>query len=115
MDDIKNAKPSQIKKLRESYEYARRFYSLDTECLVIVDVGWGGTIQAILNEAMRLDGITDMPVEGLYIGIYYVNRCDIIPIKAIGYLMPDVFSKKYHPMWNAVIWEYCAHFCGHSQ
>lgn len=44
-----------------------------------------------------------MPVEGLYIGTHYVNRCDIIPIKAIGYLMPDVFSKKYYPMWNAVI------------
>lgn len=105
VNDIKKATPEQVNRLRKAYEYTREFYPKPNDQLVIVDVGWGGTIQVMLREILRLEGIA-CSVEGLYIGTHHVDRHGIEPIKAVGYLMPNVFSKKYHPIWNAVIWEY---------
>ena len=106
INNIRHAKPRQLATLRESYEYVRKFYPRDDNSeLVITDVGWGGTIQAVLREIIRLDGQRNK-ITGLYIGTHAADFCKTRPLRYVSYLMNNVFSKKYQPMWNAVIWEY---------
>lgn len=105
IQNIRHATPQQIRQLQKAYDYTRQFYPVGHTELVITDVGWGGTIQAILREILHLEGINNK-VSGLYIGDHFVDRCGIKPIVSRGYLMSNVFSKDNHPIWNAVIWEY---------
>ena len=105
IQSIHRATPQQIQRLQKAYNYTRRFYPVNDTELVVTDVGWGGTIQAILREILRLEGINNK-ISGLYIGDHFVNRYGIEPIVSRGYLMDNVFSKQNHPIWNAVIWEY---------
>ena len=103
--NIRRATPQQIQRLKEAYDYTRQFYPTADRELVITDVGWGGTIQAILREILRLEGINNK-ISGLYIGEHHVDRYGSEPITSRGYLMDNVYSKQNHPIWNAVIWEY---------
>ena len=56
--NIRRATPQQIQRLKEAYDYTRQFYPTADRELVITDVGWGGTIQAILREILRLEALT---------------------------------------------------------
>lgn len=105
VQNIRNATTQQTKRLKKSYDYLRQFYPINDEEIVITDVGWGGTIQVILREIFRLEGINNR-ISGLYIGDHFVDRYGIKPIISRGYLMKNVFSHQNHPIWNAVIWEY---------
>lgn len=106
LEDIKTADEKYTRILRDSYEYVTGILSRNTyKKIVIVDVGWGGTVQQLFSEFVRLrdDGVT---VEGLYLGCHPADRFDIKTTKMIGYLLPNVRDTDDRDLWNAPIWEY---------
>ena len=104
-DNIKSAAPKYTQHLEEAYNYAVQYLPHKGEAVVICDVGWGGTVQAVFSQFAELHGRRNA-VEGLYIGCHAPTRFPIHSIPMTGYLMPDVMNKKYRSLWNAVIWEY---------
>lgn len=106
-ENIRQADKKYTNHLKEAYSYVKSLIPNDNNPIVICDVGWGGTTQAIFSQFLELKGIKN-PISGIYIGCHSASRFNIRDIdnEIEGYLIPDVLSKKYKPMWNAIIWEY---------
>lgn len=96
-----------LKPLKEAYDYVKQFLPKDKDTkIVIVDAGWGGTVQVLFSEFCNLHGYRST-IDGLYIGVMPFNRygiCEMPPMH--GYLMTDVKYGKERSMFCAVIWEY---------
>lgn len=104
--DIQNADSKYTKHLEDAYSMAISFLPSKNKTVVICDVGWGGTVQNIFDQFCKLHG-HNRDCEGLYIGVHKRRpEINMEDLPTIGYLMPDVLSDRYRPLWNAVIWEY---------
>ena len=104
--DIAHAAPHYTRSLRNAYNYVKRFLPHDNETpLVLVDVGWGGTVQHLFTEFIRLHGLST-PIDGLYIGYQQTSHLRTDDTTAEGYLLPDTYSQHDRPLWHAVLWEY---------
>ena len=105
LKEIKACDSKYTKHLREAHKYALKFVPDETKKIVIVDIGWGGTIQNLFSEFLKLRG-KKIEVDGLYLGKEPVSRFPIKPLKSVGYLIPNVYDKHNIKLWNPVIWEY---------
>ncbi len=103
--DLQNADPTYTKHLEDDYRYVASTLPSDNRTVVICDVGWGGTIQAAYTIFAELHGYKGK-IEGLYLGTHPPTRFGIGDLPMIGYLLPNVLSRKYRAYWSAVIWEY---------
>lgn len=105
--EIKNASHASTKPLREAYKYVKSFLPKDeSRRIVIVDVGWGGTVQVLFSQFANLHNY-HTEIKGLYLGVMPGNRfeiCDMPPME--GYLLPDVRYGKDRSLFCAVLWEY---------
>lgn len=73
--------------------------------MVVVDVGWGGTVQALFGQFMELHGYTTL-TEGMYLGCHPADRFPIERVPMVGVLMPNVTAPEDRGIWNPIIWEY---------
>ena len=106
LHDIAHAAPRHTKSLRNAYNYVKRFLPSDSETpLVLVDVGWGGTVQHLFTEFIHLHGLST-PIDGLYIGYHQTSGLRTNDSTAEGYLMPDTYGQVDRALWHAVLWEY---------
>lgn len=103
--DLQNAPAKYTKHLKEHYEYVYSTLPKDEKTVVICDVGWGGTVQAVYTIFAELHDYKGK-IEGLYLGVHPPTRFGLGELPMTGYLLPNVLSKKYRPYWSAVIWEY---------
>lgn len=107
LQDIQYAEPKYTKPFRDAYKYVKSFLPTDKpHKIVIVDVGWGGTVQVLFSQFAKLNG-HHAEIEGLYLGVMPGNRfniCEMPPME--GYLMPDVKYGKDRSLFCAVLWEY---------
>ena len=104
-EDLQNAKPEFTKHLKDDYTYVKSTLPEDGRTVVICDVGWGGTVQAVYTIFAKLHNYRG-DVEGLYLGVHPPTRFGLGELPMVGYLLPNVLSRKYRPYWSAVIWEY---------
>lgn len=109
ISDIRLASPKYTERLRQAYAECLTYLpnKNSTDNIVFVDVGWGGTIQLLTTELMRLLGYTNN-VSGLYIGCHRAtaDRMLIGKYNMYGYFLPNLMSKDDRPLWNAALWEY---------
>lgn len=103
--DLQSADPHYTKHLKEDFDYVSSTLPGDGKGVVICDVGWGGTVQAMYTLFAELVGYKGK-IEGLYLGVHPPTRFRMAPIKMSGYLLPNVLSRKQRGYWSAVIWEY---------
>ncbi|MBQ6409832.1 hypothetical protein IJI18_01075 [Candidatus Saccharibacteria bacterium] len=107
LKEVAKADPKYTKALRASYIYAKSFLPKhQSDKIVIVDAGWGGTVQVLFSQFANLHGYRQ-EIDGLYIGVMPGNRFgvrDMPPME--GYLMPDVKYGKDRSLFCAVLWEY---------
>ena len=104
--DVSRADEKSLAKIRESYEYVLKIFREISDIeTVIVDVGWGGTVQVLFNEFVKLHG-SSVKISGLYLGCHPSDRFPVKPLKMRGYLMPNVRDSNDRNIWNAVLWEY---------
>ena len=107
LKEVAKADPKYTKALRASYLYAKSFLpKRQSDKIVIVDAGWGGTVQVLFSQFANLHGYRQ-EIDGLYIGVMPGNRFgvrDMPPME--GYLMPDVKYGKDRSLFCAVLWEY---------
>lgn len=78
----------------------------DSERVVLVDVGWNGSIQVMVRELASLIG-SAVKVEGLYLGV----RARRNPFKVDrgrmeGVVLPDVDNPQQYRLFVPEIWEY---------
>ncbi len=104
LNDIRNADASQTKHLKAAYDYVSKFLPTDDSPTVVVDVGWGGTVQVLFSQFAKLHGL-QQEIEGLYLGVHSFHRFQIKTPRAVGYLLPNVHLES-RGLWNAIIWEY---------
>lgn len=103
--DIDTADELYTQELRRSYEYVCSLLPSEDGSMVIVDVGWGGTVQVLLSQFAKLHGVKG-EIKGLYLGVHPFDRFGIQAPKAVGYLLPNVLDSDNRSLWNAIIWEY---------
>ena len=105
--DIQTAPGPAKEVLRGAYEHVEQILDgIATDNLVIVDVGWGGTVQVLLEQFCQSAG-KGINVDGLYLGAYrQADRFKIKPVPLHGYLLNNIQYGKDKRLWNAVIWEY---------
>lgn len=103
-DDIRTADVKFTKHLRDAYSYVAKLLPKNNTPTVVIDVGWGGTVQVLFSQFSKLHGITQ-EVEGLYLGVHPFDRFEIKAPRAVGYLLPNVRAES-RGLWNAIIWEY---------
>ena len=103
--DLQSADKKYTKHLHEDYEYVMSTLPSDDKTVVICDVGWGGTVQAVYTIFAELHNYKGK-IEGLYLGVHPPTRFGLGDLPMTGYLLPNVLSRKYRPYWSAVIWEY---------
>lgn len=104
-EDLQNAASKFTKHLKDDYTYVKSTLPTDGRTVVICDVGWGGTVQAVYTVFAKLHDY-EGSVEGLYLGVHPPTRFGLGELPMTGYLLPNVLSRKYRPYWSAVIWEY---------
>jgi len=104
-EDLQTAKPKFTKHLKDDYTYVKSTLPKDGRTVVICDVGWGGTVQAVYTIFAKLHDYQGS-VEGLYLGVHPPTRFKLGDLPMVGYLLPNVLNRKYRPYWSAVIWEY---------
>lgn len=104
-EDLQSAKPKFTKHLKDDYTYVRSTLPEDGRTVVICDVGWGGTVQAVYTVFAKLHDY-EGAVEGVYLGVHPPTRFGLGELPMVGYLLPNVLNRKYRPYWSAVIWEY---------
>jgi hypothetical protein len=105
LKEIKNADPKYTKELKNSFDYVVKFLPMPKSRTTIVDLGWGGTVQALFSDFVRCMGIK-AKIDGLYLGAHPADRFAIDKIELRGYLMPNVRIGEDRSIWNAVLWEY---------
>ena len=103
--DLANTAPQRQRELRNAYNYVLELTSCLKKRVVVVDVGWGGTVQTLLNEFCKNLGQTNK-ITGLYLGAHPADRFAIKNPALDGYLLSNVRDGKNREIWNAVIWEY---------
>lgn len=103
--DVRAANEKHTRALSEAYDYVYTLLPRADERLVIVDVGWGGTVQVLFSEFAKLHG-NEHDIEGLYLGVHPFHRFGIRTPRATGYLLPNVLSAHDRGLWNSIIWEY---------
>ena len=107
LNDLENADEQQTKPFKEAYKYAKSFLPASkNQKIVIVDVGWGGTVQVLFSQFANIHGYRTK-IDGLYLGVMPDNRfaiCEMPPME--GYLLPDVKYGKDRSLFCAVLWEY---------
>lgn len=107
LNDLENATEQQTKPFKEAYDYALSLLSSSKDKkIVIVDVGWGGTVQVLFSQFANIHGYRTK-IDGLYLGVMPNNRfaiCEMPPME--GYLLPDVKYGKDRSLFCAVLWEY---------
>ena len=103
--DLANAAPQYQRGLRNAYDYVLELTSRLRKRVVVVDVGWGGTVQTLLNEFCKNLGQANK-ITGLYLGAHPADRFAIKNPALDGYLLSNVRDGKNREIWNAVIWEY---------
>ncbi len=93
------------RELKNAYDYVLMLVTEISQRAVIVDVGWGGTVQILFTEfCNNLD--SDKKISGLYLGAHPADRFPIKHTHLDGYLMPNIRDSKDRTIWNAVLWEY---------
>ena len=106
LKDIQGADEKFTKHLRDSYDYVCRFLPKNQAEVVIVDVGWGGTVQLLYAEFLKLKGFSNK-VSGLYVGGHdHVENRTGINLPKNNYLLGNVLSAENSRLWNPVLWEY---------
>ena len=106
LKDIQDADEKFTKHLRDSYDYVCRFLPKNQSEVVIVDVGWGGTVQLLYAEFLKLKGFSNK-VSGLYVGGHdHVENRTGINLPKNNYLLGNVLSAENLKLWNPVLWEY---------
>lgn len=103
--DLANATPRCCQQLCDAYNYVLELTSHLEEKATIVDVGWGGTVQTLLDEFCKNLGRAHK-INGLYLGAHPADRFAIKNPGLDGYLLSNVRDGKNREVWNAVIWEY---------
>lgn len=74
--------------------------------IVLLDVGWGGTIQVFLRDFAALRGYSNK-LSGVYMGVQRTqNRFNIERGPMEGVLFDDVYSSKNRGFFVPEIWEY---------
>jgi len=104
-EDIQAADKKYTAHLKEDFDYVKFTLPADGKSVVICDVGWGATVQAVYTIFAELQNYPG-EIEGLYLGTHPPTRFKIAPIPVTGYLLKNVLSRKERPYWSAVIWEY---------
>lgn len=103
-DELLNIDKKYSSELVSAYKYVYDL-AVQIEKCVIVDVGWGGTVQTLFTEfCNNLKG--QRHIEGLYLGAHPADRFAINKPHLDGYLMKNVRDGEDREIWNAVIWEY---------
>lgn len=107
LKEVAKADPKYTKALRASYLYTKSFLPKhQSDKAVIVDAGWGGTVQVLFSQFANLYGYRQ-EIDGLYIGVMPGNRFEVRNMPPMeGYLMPDVRYGKDRSLFCAVLWEY---------
>jgi FMN phosphatase YigB (HAD superfamily) len=106
LQDIRDASPEYVRALKDAYNYVKKLFPKDAdERIVIVDVGWGGTVQTLFEQILNLHGLFNK-VSGLYVGCHPADRFGVVAGEMRGYLMPNVRDTDDRSLWQAVIWEY---------
>ena len=103
--DLQSAEAKYTQHLKDCFDYVVSTLPKDNADVVICDVGWGGTVQAVYTifaDLMKYPG----KIEGLYLGVHPPSRFHMAPIPMTGYLLQNVLNKKQRGYWSAVIWEY---------
>ena len=78
----------------------------DFERIVLLDVGWGGTIQVFVREFAALSGYRG-EIQGLYMGVQaHANRFGIDRGPMEGLLFENVLDADSRSMFVPEIWEY---------
>jgi hypothetical protein len=97
--------PSALKTARKARDEVRDILQNCPERITIVDVGWGGTIQALLTEFASITN-TRKQIDGIYLGVHPSDRFGVeYPIE--GYLLKNARDdRREHLLWHAIIWEY---------
>ena len=91
--------------LKNAYDYVLSLIAKISQQAVVVDVGWGGTVQILFTEfCNNLD--SDKKVTGLYLGAHPADRFPVKHTYLDGYLIHNVRDSKDRTIWNAVLWEY---------
>lgn len=104
-EDLQSAEAKFTKHLKDDYTYVKSTLPKDGSTVVICDVGWGGTVQAVYTVFAELHDYKG-DVEGVYLGVHPPTRFGLGELPMVGYLLPNVLNRKYRPYWSAVIWEY---------
>ena len=105
LQDIRTADAKYTKTLEESYLHVQALIKNFGSNNIIVDVGWGGTVQIILSELCKMLD-PKQKISGLYLGAHPADRFGLSNSQLDGYLMKNVRDGKDRQLWNAVIWEY---------
>lgn len=107
LNDIIKLNKDRKKAFEAAVAQCLEFIPSDNSPVTFVDVGWGGTVQLLMTEFMKLNGYAGN-IRGLYLGCHLgtKNKMTIDRAEMHGYFMTDTFSKIYRPLWNAVLWEY---------
>lgn len=104
-NDLQTAPKKYTQHLRDDYDYVLSTLPKDNRTVVICDVGWGGTVQAVYTIFAELHAYKGA-IEGVYLGVHPPTRFGLGDLPMTGYLLKNVLSKKDRPYWSAVIWEY---------
>jgi hypothetical protein len=104
-NDLQSAPKKYTQHLEDAYVYVKSTLPQDGKTVVICDVGWGGTVQAVYTIFADLHNYKGA-IEGLYLGVHPPTRFGLGDLPMTGYLLPNVLSKQDRPYWSAVIWEY---------
>jgi hypothetical protein len=116
--EIKQAKGKWLKESRLAHEKVLSVLRQCKQYTTIVDIGWGGTIQVLLTELARINGLK-VQIDGVYLGANQTDKWVYPPPPIFGYLMNNVHDSNNRALWQAVIWEYAytqkAQFAGDKQ
>lgn len=103
--EITHMSTKRKRELKNAYDYVLALVAEISQRAVIVDVGWGGTVQTLFAEfCNNLD--SNKRVTGLYLGAHSADRFPISHPHLEGYLIRNVRGSKERTIWNAVLWEY---------
>lgn len=103
---VSDAESEYTEHLRQAFEYVYHVVNMaGNRNIVVVDLGWGGTVQTLLGQFLQMEGVPHR-VEGLYVGCHPPSRFPVSAPKMTGLLMPNVLESPDREIWNPVIWEY---------
>lgn len=103
--DLISSGLSEKSELKNAYEYVISIVKKLNRRTIIVDVGWGGTVQVLLTEFVNnLSG--KYKIDGLYLGSYPADRFAIKNPPLNGYLLKNCRDGEDRAISNPVLWEF---------